>query len=388
MKLKKLITILLACMLSIALFGCNNEDSSEDKVMLVSLNPQVEFILDENDKVLSVNALNEEGNVIISASAFTNVEGKTYEEAVKLFIDVSKETGYLINGSINAGENEVSISISGDASHAQKLYDELSKNIGTYFNEIDIDAKLQKGAELTEEKLRELYKECAPYIESAKIKAMTYDELLDELVASREETKEYYSQELKTAYYEMKAYALEQAKFEVLKSKLSILEKGIFEGLNSAYLTAIESLENVRKTNLLDNTSIYQTALSDVRAKKVEYLNFKNEVSKMEATEITESVTQQLSVLLTALETAETTLLTAGETANALIDSAKTTLNTAYNALIETLNDVNESQYVNEILQKQEEKLAGFYTEFETSYGSVKLQMQQNLQGMRDQLNK
>ena len=60
-----------------AFTGCKKDEAG--KVMNVALNPEVEFVLDANDKVVTVNALNEEGNLVISAAAFENVEGKSAE---------------------------------------------------------------------------------------------------------------------------------------------------------------------------------------------------------------------------------------------------------------------------------------------------------------------
>ena len=91
-----------------AFTGCGGKDEAPTgRVMNVALNPEVEFVLDADDKVLTVNALNEEGNLVISAAAFADVEGKTAEEAASLFVQVSKENGFLFEGSIGAGENEI-----------------------------------------------------------------------------------------------------------------------------------------------------------------------------------------------------------------------------------------------------------------------------------------
>ena len=108
------------CTIAAVLSGCGGDDQMQ--VMNVSLNPEVEFILDENDKVVSANALNEEGNLIINGQAFV---GKNADEALELFISVSKETGFLVEG--NYGDNQISISLSGD--DANKMYDKLKKDL-------------------------------------------------------------------------------------------------------------------------------------------------------------------------------------------------------------------------------------------------------------------
>ena len=103
-----------------AFAGCADEASTqkqdEKKIMQLSLNPEVEFVLDENDIVVSANATNEEGNLILSAQAFT---GKSATEAAELFVQVSEETGFLVKGSVKSGENEIKVSFSGDAEEAK-----------------------------------------------------------------------------------------------------------------------------------------------------------------------------------------------------------------------------------------------------------------------------
>lgn len=84
--------------------------------MNVSLNPKVEFVPNSKDKVVSVNALNEEENIIISSDVES--VGVDADTAVKLFVGVSKDTGYLVSGNIQAGDNNIDVSISGDKKNA------------------------------------------------------------------------------------------------------------------------------------------------------------------------------------------------------------------------------------------------------------------------------
>ena len=74
---KRMLSLFFAVLLcGTAFVSCKKEESNvkkETTVMSVSLNPEVEFILDENGVVLSANALNEEGNLILSARVFTGI---------------------------------------------------------------------------------------------------------------------------------------------------------------------------------------------------------------------------------------------------------------------------------------------------------------------------
>lgn len=119
MKKKFLGFVLVVCLimpLAVALAGCNTGDDNNAKIMNVELNPKLEFVLDGNSKVLSVNAINEDGNHIISLSidaqtAKSVFEGMTAEEAISKFLELAKENGYLITGN----EEEIKIEISGKA---------------------------------------------------------------------------------------------------------------------------------------------------------------------------------------------------------------------------------------------------------------------------------
>ena len=70
--MKKLISALCAVVLCVCMIiplaACNQTDNTApQKVMTMELNPSVEFILDGNDKVVSANALNEDGNLVLCA---------------------------------------------------------------------------------------------------------------------------------------------------------------------------------------------------------------------------------------------------------------------------------------------------------------------------------
>lgn len=356
-----------------ALSGCNNEQvvKTEKTVMNLSLNPAIEVVLDEEDKVITVNALNEEGNLIISATAFQNVEGKSAEEVARLFVQVSKETGYLVSGHVG-GENQISISISGDDKLAKKLYSDVKTQVEEYLEEMDLEATLVQAAAVTEEQLRLALAECAPYIEEAKLRAMEHKELVEQLAASRKETAQMYSQELKNAYYEAKAFAMEQAKLEALKEKLQAVEKMMFELLNTAYVSSIDLVEQARLKFLVEENSIYQLALANLRERKAAYLAYRNELAAQDPGAVTEEMKQHLANLEAALETAEANLVSQSGEAHRLLDDVKAQMTTAYNQVLAMFEEVDMVAMADEISQKQTAALEDFFVEFETKYADAK----------------
>ena len=174
----------LTCATGVCMMGsCGDKTAEAEKtVMNVSLNPSVEFVLDGKNKVVSVNALNEEGNLVVSAENFI---GKDMDVAVTLFVEVSKETGFLVSGNAQVANNAINVSFSGDAEQATELYNKVSAKVSEYLSKEKITATVQQAAAITEEKLEALVTECAPYIEAAKVQAMEYAELVDLLYESR-----------------------------------------------------------------------------------------------------------------------------------------------------------------------------------------------------------
>ena len=93
--------------------------------MTVDINPSVEFMIDDQNKIVSVTALNDDGSILIVGEAFV---GKTPEEAVEMMVTLASDTGYLVQGNAEAAENTVKIlSALSDDSRAQ--IDALAKEL-------------------------------------------------------------------------------------------------------------------------------------------------------------------------------------------------------------------------------------------------------------------
>lgn len=360
-----------------AFTGCKKDEAG--KVMNVALNPEVEFVLDANDKVVTVNALNEEGNLVISAAAFENVEGKSAEEAAKLFVQVSEETGFLLEGNVAAGENELKISFSGDTSEAKKLYNDVKAEVESYVATLsEITVGITQAAAITEEALKTLVAEVAPYLDVAE---MEYAQLIAELEASRKETAEYYSQELKNAYYDAKAYAYQKAELGVLKEKAGVIAAAVISGVETIYDGAMNALNSAREA-LLDENGIYQRALASFREKKVEFLNYKNYVNSLETA--TQEQLDRLASIESALNGFENTMASAVSG----IDALQEAVTNAYNTIITKIEEysVRVSQHLDEISAATTTALDSFTTEFETTYATHKAHAEQAWGDMRTAL--
>ena len=69
--------------------------TAEAEVISVEVNPQAVFSVDKNGNVTAVVAANDDADVILSENRAAEMEGKTVEEAVKIFVDYTAQLGYL-----------------------------------------------------------------------------------------------------------------------------------------------------------------------------------------------------------------------------------------------------------------------------------------------------
>ncbi|MBQ8374193.1 MAG: hypothetical protein IJX98_01295 [Clostridia bacterium] len=105
----KILSIALSgVMLSGLLAACapETEEASAESFVSIDVNPSVSLVLDENEKVLSVIAENEDAQVMIYNE---NIEGLSVEEATKKIADLAVELGYL-----NENNRGVSVTAQGE----------------------------------------------------------------------------------------------------------------------------------------------------------------------------------------------------------------------------------------------------------------------------------
>lgn len=335
-----------ACGLSLALAagtcallaGCGGEDSEAAARMQVDINPSVEFILDEDNKVLSVTALNDDGALIIAGEAFV---GKTAEDAVELMVSISTEAGYLVKGDLSAGQDGITISITGDEEAAQKLYDDVKAGIDAFLEESGINAAVERGEALKLDALRALVQKADPTLTDEEVESMTEEQLLNALKISRIETAQLLTEELREAYAAAKEYDFRFAERQATKD--------IISGLGSAYQTfldgyakaldsyrqAIQAVEQARYDYLVDAESDYQKKLAEVRAQKDKVLEQRKEVAELSEGAAKDAAEAALAAEEATLQTLEAALKLAGDTANKAFDLALSAMKTVENALTE-----------------------------------------------------
>lgn len=379
------VAVLCVCMV-LPLAACDNTDkTAPQKVMTMELNPSVEFILDGNDKVVSANALNEDGNLVLCAQTTDKqFVGSTSQQAAELYISICKENGFLITANVKNGENELKISFSGEQAKAD--YEALKGKLESYLNKENITATVNQGVAIAKDYLDKQLQECAPYIDAAKLEALSYMEKIEELAKSRQETAEMHSQAVKDAYYSAKENALNQARFDAVKAGMSDAQKLGLSALELGYNGSITVIETLRKEVFTDADSAYQLALVAFQQKKAAFLNYRNYLRENNITDHE----AELDKLQKAYESAEAALISAYDSAIAALDGAQKTINEWYGKIVAKINEIglNFNDKVDEAQASINDALTKFETKFASDYQTAIEAANKGWNDMKDWLQK
>lgn len=125
---------------SILLVGCNSKKENENnnsnqELSYVSLriNPEIELLVDENGVVVSVNAVNSDGETVLYN---LKLEGLTIEEAAEAFTSMSVELGFIDVDTTNAS---VYILVDGESvEFIKEIEEKVTNKINEFFTNVGI----------------------------------------------------------------------------------------------------------------------------------------------------------------------------------------------------------------------------------------------------------
>ena len=349
------ICLLLPCALTLT--ACKKDDDTS-KVMNISLNPEVEFVLNKENKVVSVNALDDDGNHIVSLAfnqetAKSAFEGLTAEDAMELFLDLSEENGYLITGD----EEEISIKISGEADKLMKRVKDKAQAFCTE-NNLSVEILTDK---IEKSEIVQQVKACLQEYSDSQLNSMSQEELIELLKQSRQETADLFTQELKDAYYNMRTKKISTAElehlYELISDEGSYFHEAIMAipGVNDLIgdleelLESINSVEDVYKQYFLSADD--DPATLNFYEAKQEYVKAKEALLQQRLAltadgELSEADKTALVEYETAVQTALDNIETAKVVANEALEQAKTNVDTA-------LQHVNNSTSIINLVKTQ-----------------------------------
>ncbi|MBQ7408167.1 MAG: hypothetical protein IJW13_02695 [Clostridia bacterium] len=286
-KILSLLIALTVVVSSFAFIACSNKEEQANKEdysrMTVDINPSVEFMLDGENKVVSVTALNDDGSLLIAGEAFV---GKTAEEATELVVTLATETGYLVKGSAEVSENEVKISVAGGEQAAQLLAS-VKEKINTKLEQLDVEGKVAEVQAMGLEAMKEIVKKSGVYT-AEEVDAMTEDQLYKAMALVRLETASLITEDLREVYYSAKeskitfAQSEQTAKvIEAMGGVYTLIYNG-YKAAVDAYSSAITAVDNFRYEQLVSPDSQYQKALQALREAKAEVLKQRTFVASLD----------------------------------------------------------------------------------------------------------
>lgn len=391
-----LLTFILLSAVSFA--SCSGSGPKEGTVtrMTVDINPSVEFMIDDQNKVISVTALNDDGGILIVGEELV---GKTPEEAVSVMVKLASDTGYLIKGNVEASENTVKISVSGDSKYAEQLASDVTAKINDTLKQLDINGSVEKAEALKIDALRQLALSTSLYTEN-EINAMDEDDLYKVISVGRIETALLLTEEMRSAYFSAKEYKISFAEREetarIIKELggLYNVTHGAYKAALDVYSTAIAELDDFRYEMLVSPESDYQVALGKLREAKVELLKQKSYTASLEVNGeeyASATVTLQMSEenynkMLLAFEKV-------GSDINSSLEALISTLKEAESKLVElegTLFDENIEAKLKENATELEATLNsakdGFFAEFESAHAEDITNVKESLLAKKKQL--
>lgn len=398
---RKIVCLLLSVIMllsSMVFVSCGSTEPEEGMItrMTVDINPSVEFMIDDENKVVSVTALNDDGSILIVGEAFV---GKTAEEAVELMISLATETGYLVKGNAQASENTVKISVSGDSRYAEKLLSDVKKQATDVLDRLDVNGKVEEIKALGLDALRALALDTSIFSEE-EIAAMDETQLCKVIAVGRIETALLLTEDMRNAYFAAKEYEISFARSEEVAKVIESLG-GLYTVTHSAYKAALDmyssaitELDEMRYNLLVSPDSNYQKALLALREAKVDYLEKRTYTASLNVNDeeyASASVTLQISE--ENYEKALAAFEKIGNDANKAMESLIAVLRQSeekLKQLEETMFDENIEAKLEEKAVEIEEKLNSlkdsFFNEFETAHGEDIAEIESSLLAKKREL--
>ena len=367
------------------LFGNNtpdNTDSSKLAMVKMNLNPSISFVVDGDNKVVSVTGENNEGKMIIAGE---EIVGKDLSEAIEIILTIENETGYLVSGNVTVDDNNLSFSVNIDD---KELEEEIKNQITTTVNEVCEELNVEKHVEYlnayTNEELNKLVLELDPTLTEEDVEGMTYEQKINVIKLYHLETAELYSEELEELYTQVKEYDIKFAESEFTKeaiSSMGMLYEVYLSGFDIALnllQSSIDSLNTIRYNQFVSEESLYQTAYAKLLEAKEEVIAYKNQLAQVE-TENTEKKEQLIELLQAKeelLETLTKSFETQKDNALALIDSAVLKIEESMTKLEEYKASLPNQEKVMETLTSKAQELEdkvnqvkdNAFAEFENEY--------------------
>lgn len=393
-KINKIIFSLLIICLAFVLYGCK-EESKELGYVVISTNPSIELVV-QNDVVVSVNGLNDEGKMLIADEEFVD---KKVEAAAELFISLSEKMGYTVKGEVSASSQEVKISVGGslESDDLKILEMKVNESIEKTIMNLGLNAKSIIEAQKPKEYFEKIAMKFDPTLTEEEAKAMEYKDLMNVVNLATLEKTEIVSVKLEEYYEQMKAYEFKLKYKQELAKGLGDGYQTLLENYNkllTELTEAINALQAKKVEFFTSPDSPYVKGMEEYNKAKAEFL--KSKIDVQIAVNNGEDVTVlniNLKLKEEAVKAVEKAIELAEAGIEATFDALIYSLEQVYKALEELEKEFPESINFEEKLTNAENYINGakkeMFEKFESSVSKEKLdQMKANMKAQKEALKK
>lgn len=381
-----------------ALLNNNKAPQVKPKALVsVDVNPSIELVVDEDNKVISVTGKNDDGIMILYGEV---VIGKTLDEALELIISLENEAGFLLSGEVGVNKNNIQISVNGDT---QEIYNTIKTSVTNKINsicdELNITPSIEEANKYANEKLNQLVLDIDPLLEE-KISSMTMEEKLRVISNHQKETAEIYSSQLQDFYVNVKNTEISFVEKEEIQEVLNGVES-TYQQIVATYKGFVQNLsdqktviEELRYELLVKEDSLFQQALNTVIQMKDEVNELKVKLSESDSAIEKLMIEAQLEIQEPLLVAAEEALINAGNLANKALDEAKAIIDQIVVQLKELekefpteIKSLIENK-AKDIESKVNEAKDSYFEEFEDKYQDELLKAKEEIKARKEALTK
>lgn len=242
-----LCVVLLAAVMCICFAGC--EDNKEEALAYVTLevNPSIELIVDEDQIVLSINGLNDDGKVLLINEEFV---GKKLDEVVARISELLEELGYVAKEKHQTMQMHV-------VTESEKLREAVEQTVesGVAVLKAHCDMAFEIAEAVQHETLVQAVLYTNPGMDEEEVRAMSDTELIRIYKSAMLEKAEFALCYLEDQFYQMKEMEFKFRYYEEIR--------GVLEGVNQIIVAAYDIPLGILRTGVEHLTEL-QADLYDV----------------------------------------------------------------------------------------------------------------------------
>lgn len=329
--------LVLVIICSILIFSNDNVNTLKyEAIIQIDVNPSVEFVVDDSDKVLSVKGLNDDGKLILTDEEFENLSLK---DAVSKLLNLEEKTNFLSETNKN-----VALTLTIENKGVEEvLTNKLNQILKSTQNNLSTNIEIKFNTSKSVEDLKD-------YVNSIEIiknvQDLQYSELIGIVRKYHEDVRTLDSIALENLYLKSKTEYFEELKENIIKELVNDLDdsyKTQIDRYNKLYLLVKETYNNLQATYeslYVDNNSPYKMALKDLEEVKDEIALQEKKVE--EAINNNQDVIGE-KIILDLLKKKYETRLKALEYQEQIASEAYEYISNELEELLKELKDVKES---------------------------------------------